>query len=188
MRFTSYSNGPGSVSSKSLRPNSKRSLGRCEQAEVREVRVAAELHLEPRPRRVLQVRGHDLRRASVERERRDHHPPVTHGHQIGLARVAFCSSSNATGSGRSGGRHPVRRDCSAAAVSRAAFPRAFRSSTLGCTTLRHDVLLCGARSCLRLCVRRTAGLARAWRNRCEPTIRIRHEPRDGTDRTSAESG
>ena len=61
-------------------------LRRCEHAEVREVRVAAELHVEPSRRRVLQVGGHDLGRAPVERERRDHHAPVTHRHEIRLTR------------------------------------------------------------------------------------------------------
>ena len=86
MRFTSYSKGPGSVSSKSLRSNSNVSLGRGIHTEVREMRVAAELDLQTRGRRVLQVGGHDLRRAAVERERGDHHPPVTDRHEIGLSR------------------------------------------------------------------------------------------------------
>ena len=86
MRFTSYSKGPGSVSSKSFRSNTQLPLRRCEHTEVREVRVAAQLHVEPSGRRVLQVRGHDLRRAPVERERRDHHAPVAHRHEIGLTR------------------------------------------------------------------------------------------------------
>ena len=84
MRFTSYSNGPGSVSSKSLRSNNKRPLRRREHTEVRQVRVAAELHVQSGRRRVLQVGRHDLRRAPVERERRDHHPAVTNRHEVGL--------------------------------------------------------------------------------------------------------
>jgi hypothetical protein len=42
IRFTSYSNGPGSVSSKSFRSNSSRRSG-GERAEVRQVGVAAQL-------------------------------------------------------------------------------------------------------------------------------------------------
>ena len=61
-------------------------LRRCERTEVREVRVAAELHVEPSSGCVLQVRGHDLRRAPVERERRNHHAPVAHRHEISLTR------------------------------------------------------------------------------------------------------
>ena len=86
MRLTSYSNGPGSVSSKSFRPNSERPFGGGEHAEVREVRVTAELHGEPGARRGLEVGRHDLRRAPIEGERRDHHPPVAHRNQVRLTR------------------------------------------------------------------------------------------------------
>ena len=55
-------------------------------AEVREMRVAAQLDVQPGRRRVLQIGGHDLRRAAIERERRHHHAPVTDGHEVGLAR------------------------------------------------------------------------------------------------------
>ena len=99
MRFTSYSKGPGSVSSKSFRSNSELPLRRCERTEVREVRVAAELHVEPSRRRVLQVRGHDLRRAPVERERRDHHAPVAHRHEIRLTRGVLLLEQRQPGPG-----------------------------------------------------------------------------------------
>ena len=46
----------------------ERPLGRRKRAEVRKVRVSAELHVEPGRRGVLQIRGHDLRRAPVEGE------------------------------------------------------------------------------------------------------------------------
>ena len=59
-------------------------LGRGERAEVRQVRIAAQLGLQPGHRRVLQVRRHDLGRAPVEGERRDHHPAVAHRHQVRL--------------------------------------------------------------------------------------------------------
>ena len=49
MRFTSYSNGPGSVSSKSFRSNSSVPLGRREHTEVRQMRVAAQLDVQARP-------------------------------------------------------------------------------------------------------------------------------------------
>ena len=45
IRFTSYSNGPGSVSSKSFRSNSRMRSGEANSAEVRQVRVAAQLGL-----------------------------------------------------------------------------------------------------------------------------------------------
>ena len=63
----------------------QRPLRRRIEAEVRKIRVAAELHVESGGRSVLQVGGHDLRRAPVERERRDHHPAVANGHEIRLA-------------------------------------------------------------------------------------------------------
>ena len=63
----------------------QRALRRGEDAEVRQVRVTAQLDVEPGGGRVREVGGHDLGRAPVERERRDHHPAVTNRHQIGLA-------------------------------------------------------------------------------------------------------
>ena len=60
-------------------------LGRGEHAEVRQVRVAAQLGLQAGHRRVRQVRRHDLGRAPVEGERRDHHPAVADRHQVRLA-------------------------------------------------------------------------------------------------------
>ena len=60
-------------------------LGRCEDAEVGEVRVAAELGHQAGPRRVPEVGGHDPRGAAIEGERRDQHAAVAHGHEVGLA-------------------------------------------------------------------------------------------------------
>ena len=60
-------------------------LRRGEHAEIRQMRIAAQLDAQPRRRRVLEVRGHDLRRTPVERERRNHHPAMPHGHEVGLA-------------------------------------------------------------------------------------------------------
>ena len=51
-------------------------LGRAEQAEVRDVGVAARLDDEARSGRRGQVRGHQVGGAAVERERRREHPPV----------------------------------------------------------------------------------------------------------------
>ena len=68
----------------------QRPLRRSEHPEVRQVRVPAELHREAGPWRVLQVGGHDLRRAAVEGERRDHHPAVTDRDQVLLARRVLC--------------------------------------------------------------------------------------------------
>ncbi len=57
-------------------------LRRGEAAEVRQVRVPAQLRREARARRARQIRGHDVRRAAEERERRGHHPPVTDRDQL----------------------------------------------------------------------------------------------------------
>jgi hypothetical protein len=67
MRLTLYSNGPGSVSSKSLRSNNSSCFGDA-QSEVRQVGVPTELRAQP---------GHP-RGAPMERERRDPYPPVAH--------------------------------------------------------------------------------------------------------------
>jgi hypothetical protein len=56
-------------------------LGRGERAEVRQVRVPAQLGLQPGYRRDGEVGGHDRGRAPVEGERRDHHPAMPHRHQ-----------------------------------------------------------------------------------------------------------
>ena len=107
MRFTSYSNGPGSVSSKSFRSNSSVPLGRGKHAEVRQMGVAAELNRQAGPGRVLEVGGHDLGRTPVEGERRDHHPPVADRHQVGLTRgVLLLEQSDRIGAVR--GRLPTR--------------------------------------------------------------------------------
>ena len=81
-RFTSHSHGPGSVSSKSFMSNTSRRSGEREHTEVHEVRVAAQLRREPRAGRVGQVAGHDQRRAPIEGERRDQHPPVPDRHEL----------------------------------------------------------------------------------------------------------
>ena len=62
-------------------------LGRREHAEVRQVSVAAALHVQPRARRSREVVGHDLGRATVEGERRHEHPAVADRHELGDARA-----------------------------------------------------------------------------------------------------
>jgi hypothetical protein len=59
------------------------SLGRPEDAEVRDVRIAAQLHADARPRRRREIGRHDRRSAAEEREGRDEHPPVTDRGQLG---------------------------------------------------------------------------------------------------------
>ena len=63
----------------------QRALRRREHAEVRQVRVTAQLDVEPGGGGPREVGGHDLGRAPVEREGRDHHPAVTNRHQVLLA-------------------------------------------------------------------------------------------------------
>ena len=62
-------------------------LGRREHAEVRQVSVAAALHVQPRARRSREVVGHDLGRATVEGERGHEHPAVADRHELGDARA-----------------------------------------------------------------------------------------------------
>ncbi len=96
-------------------------LGRGEDAEVGEVRVAAELRREAGPGRVLEVGGHDPRRPAVEGERRDQHAPVAHGHQVGLASgVLFFQQRDRIGAVRR--RLPAWRGWTAASACAAPCP------------------------------------------------------------------
>ena len=95
--------------------------------------VTAQLHVKAGRRRVFQISRHDLRRAPVERERRDHHAPVTDGHEIGITggvllleqRDRIRAIARWFPSGMAGRTNLVR----------AALPRARRSSTLRCAIL-----------------------------------------------------
>ena len=62
---------------------------RREHAEVRQVRVAAELDVEPGARPGGEVRRHQVRGAAVEGERRHQHPPVADRHELGNAGAAL---------------------------------------------------------------------------------------------------
>ena len=84
-RFTSYSNGPGSVSSKSLRSNSSVRSGEAKTPKFDRWASPHSCTSRPAVGVSCQVGRHDLRRAPVERERRDQHPPVPHRHEVGLA-------------------------------------------------------------------------------------------------------
>src|SRR6266516_3197862 len=69
--------------------------------------VAAQLGAQPGHRRVLEVRRHDLGRATVEGERRNHHPAVPDGHKVGLAGdVLLLEQGDRVGA--VGGRAPLR--------------------------------------------------------------------------------
>ena len=83
-RLTSYSNGPGSVSSKSFRPNNSVRSGDANAPKFERCASPQSCTVSPARGVVLQVGCHDLRRAPIEGERRDHHPPVAHRNQIPL--------------------------------------------------------------------------------------------------------
>ena len=67
-----------------VQPEQQLPLRRRETAEVRQVRIPAQLHLQTGRRGAGQVDRHHLRRPPVERERRHHHPAMPHRHQIRL--------------------------------------------------------------------------------------------------------
>ena len=83
-------------------------FGRGERTEVRQVSVPAQLHRQTRPRRVLEVGGHDPRGTAVEGERRNHHPTVTHRDEVGLARLVLLLQQKRSGQG---GRKRVSNPC-----------------------------------------------------------------------------
>ena len=60
-------------------------VGGGKAAEVREVRVAAELRVEARPRPAREIGGHQVGGAAVERERRHQHAAVADRHELGHA-------------------------------------------------------------------------------------------------------
>ena len=102
IRLTSYSNGPGSVSSKSFRSNTSVRSGDANMPKFDRWASPQSWMVEPGPRRVPQVGGHDLGGAAVEGERRHHHPTVADRHQVRLAgRVLLLEQGHRIG--------PVRR-------------------------------------------------------------------------------
>jgi hypothetical protein len=82
-------------------------LRRGEQPEIRQMGIPAQLGLQAGHWRVRQIRRHDLGRAPVERERRDHHPAMTHRHQIRLTgAILFLQQAHRIRTAR--GRLPLR--------------------------------------------------------------------------------
>ena len=61
----------------------------AEDAEVRQVRIPARLHRQPRHRSTGKVAGHRQRRAAVEGERGDHHPAPPDRHQLRHPRLGL---------------------------------------------------------------------------------------------------
>src|SRR4051794_19961078 len=85
-RLTSHSQGPGRVSSKSLRSNTSRRSGEANTPKFD--RWASPQHWTVRPERGVRARssGHDHGRTAVEREWGHEHPAVADGHELGHAR------------------------------------------------------------------------------------------------------
>ncbi len=57
----------------------------AEEPEVRQVRITAQLGVETGPRTVGEIRRHQVRRTTEEREGRDEHPAVADRHEVGHA-------------------------------------------------------------------------------------------------------
>ena len=64
-------------------------VGRREDAEVREVRVAAELRMQAGPRAVRKVRRHQVGGTTEEGERRGEHPPVADRAELGKSSLGL---------------------------------------------------------------------------------------------------
>ena len=86
-RLTSHSKGPGQGFVEVVDVEDQAPFRGGERAEVRQVRVTAELDPQPRGRGRGQVGGHRQRRPPVVGERRDQHPAVPDRHQLGHPRL-----------------------------------------------------------------------------------------------------
>ena len=129
-RLTSHSNGPGSVSSKSLTSKTSRRSGDAKHRSS----TGARRRTAARAGRVrgsgCQIGGHRQRGAPEEREGRDEHPPVPDRHQLGHPRLRLRSSSSPTGSRPLAGLYSA---CDSSGVTAlASFPSAARSVWLRC--------------------------------------------------------
>ena len=114
IRLTSHSHGPGSVSSKSFGPKISLRSGAANPAEVRDVGIAAGLHDDARyPASRARSAAIIGRRAAVERERRDEHPPVADRDELLHARGRL-GREHRDGIGPVGRRLPIRREPSGA--------------------------------------------------------------------------
>ena len=82
-RFTSHSQGPGSVSSKSLMSNIICRSGEPNTPKFERCASPQSCTLTPDRRRRREVGRHDQRRATEERERRGQHPPVADRDELG---------------------------------------------------------------------------------------------------------
>ena len=132
-RLTSHSNGPGSVSSKSLTLKTSRRSGAAKTPKFE--RWASPQSCTCRPVRGVAARSAAMSdgRAAVERERRDEHAPVAERDE--LRRPASRPAPRAARRGPAGRRRAPSRACAERGTSaRAARPRAARSAGVGCGT------------------------------------------------------
>ena len=84
-RLTSHSNGPGSVSSKSLTPKTSRRSGAAKAPKFERCASPQSWACSPVRGVAREVGCHQRGRAAVERERRDEHAPVADRHEFGHA-------------------------------------------------------------------------------------------------------
>ncbi len=122
-RLRSHSHGPGERLVEVVDVEHEVALRRGEATEVREVGVAAELHLDPRARGPGQIGGHHVGGPAEEGERRGDHPPVADRDQLGHARRGLLLQQRDR-IGAVGPRLPL-------GVARAGRLRARRSATCG---------------------------------------------------------
>ena len=124
-RLTSHSQGPGSVSSKSLASNTRRRSGDANRPKFEQVGVAAGLHDDVRAGRRGEVEGHHRGRAAVVGEGRLRHARVTQRDQVGQPVGLLRARGWRSGRGRPGAR---RRHgwCAARACAGADPPRVVR--------------------------------------------------------------
>ena len=113
-------------------------LRRSERAELRKVRVTAQLHVQPGRRRARQIHGHDLRRTRKKVNGDAIIRPCRIGTRSG-SRAASCACSNATGSGRSAAGTKPSWAAGGVRV-RASLPCARRLVASGCATFRPAIL------------------------------------------------
>ena len=85
------------------------SLGRTERAEVHQVGITAQLHVQTRTGGAREVGRHEQRGASVERERRHEHAPIADRHEFGDPRRRLTlEQRDGVGASRAADEHGVR--------------------------------------------------------------------------------
>ena len=107
-RLTSHSNGPGRVSSKSLRSKTSRRSGEAKAPKLARCASPHSWTSKPRRRRGGQVGGHRKRCTAVVGERRDEHPPVPDRHQLRDPSLGLLQQQADRVPVRRGVEHPMR--------------------------------------------------------------------------------